>query len=401
MLVLIGASLDVPLGTAALAASAYTLGYGLAQPAWGMASDRFGRVRVMRLSLAAAALGALSSAAAPGAASLVVARGLTGACFAAAIAGSLTYVGDTVAPAERQGALSSLMSAFALGTALATVVAGVLAHWVSWRVVFALPGLLAAYLVLALRRLPEPALAPRKVGALHTVVRSRWQWYVMGVAALEGGVLLGCFTYLPPALESLGAAPAAAGAVAALYGVAAMGGAQVVRGPARRLGPVALIVMGGAQVTLAYAVAAAHPSLLTLGLSAVLLGGGWAFLHSTVQAWATLLVPEARASGIALFGVALYLGSALGTELASGPAQRGAFQGLFGVAAILAVPLTALAAYGRSRYGRDGGTENGSERGSGGACGSRDGRPPRRERSRRAADPRPSDPRTDGPARQR
>ncbi|MCX5386415.1 MFS transporter [Streptomyces sp. NBC_00083] len=367
MLVLIGAALHVPLGTAAAAASAYTLGYGLAQPAWGMASDRFGRVRVMRLSLAAASLGALSSAVAPGAVSLVVARGLTGACFAAAIAGSLTYVGDTVAPAERHRALGSLMSAFALGTALATVVAGALAHWVSWRLVFALPGLIAACLALALRRLPEPALAPREGGALRTAVRSRWQWYVMGVALLEGGVLLGCFTYLPPALESLGAAPGTAGAVAALYGVAAMGGAQLVRRTARHLGPVALIVLGGTQVTLAYGVAAVHPSLVTLGLGAVLLGGGWAFLHSTVQAWATLLVPQARASGIALFGVALYLGSALGTELASGPAQQGGFQALFGAAAALAIPLTAAAAYGRRRYGRD---RDGGGGGDGGMPGS-------------------------------
>ncbi|GGU18755.1 MFS transporter [Streptomyces violascens] len=385
MLVLIGSAFGVPLGTAALAASAYTLGYGLAQPAWGMASDRFGRVRVMRLSLAASAVGALASAAAPGASSLIVARGFTGACFAAAIAGSLTYVGDTVAPDGRQRALSTLMTAFALGTALATVVAGALAHWVSWRLVFALPGLLAGHLALALRRLPEPELAPREGGALRTVLRSRWQWYVMGVALLEGGVLLGCFTYLPSALESLGSAPATAGAVAALYGAAAMGGAQVVRRLAGRLGPVALIVAGGAQLTLAYAVAALHPSLVTLGLSALLLGGGWAFLHSTVQAWATLLVPTARATGVAFFGVALYLGSALGTALAADSAQLGCFQCLFGVAALISVPLTALAAYGRRRYG-DGGPPR---------------RGPRRAGGRRAGGRLPSDPRADGPARRR
>ncbi|MFG2720816.1 MFS transporter [Streptomyces sp. NPDC048416] len=379
MLVLIGTDLGVPFRTVALAASAYTLGYGLAQPAWGMASDRFGRVRVMRLSLAVAALGALSSAVAPGAVPLIVARGFTGACFAAAIAGSLTYVGDTVAPAGRQRALSSLMTAFALGTTLATVVAGALAHWAGWRLVFALPGLLAGWLALALRDLPEPVVARRDGGALRTVVRSRRQWYVMGVALLEGGVLLGCFTCLPPAVQSLGASSTTAGAVTALYGVAAMGGAQMVRRLAGRLGPVALIVAGGAQVTLAYAVAAAHLSLVTLGMSALLLGGGWAFLHSTVQAWATLVVPDARASAIALFGVALYLGSALGTSLAAGPAQHGSFQGLFGVAAACAVPLTVLAAYGRHRFG--------------------DGGPPRRKRSRHTADRTPPSPCTGERAR--
>ncbi|MEU9191657.1 MFS transporter [Streptomyces hundungensis] len=377
LLVLIGSGLGVSLGTAALAASAYTLGYGLAQPVWGMASDRFGRVRVMRLSLAAAAAGAFASAAAPGAASLIAARGFTGACFAASIAGSLTYVGDVVAPAGRRQALATLMTAFALGTTLATVVAGALAPWVGWRTVFALPGVFAAHLALALRRLPEPELAPRPDGALRTVLRTPWQWYVMGVALLEGGVLLGCFTCLPPALESLGATPAMAGALAASYGVAAMGGAWLVRLLSGRLGPVALIVVGGAQLSLAYALAALHPSLTTLTLAALLLGGGWAFLHSTVQAWATLLVPTARATGVAFFGVALYLGSALGTGLAAGPAQHGSFQALFGVAALLSPPLTALAAYGRRRYG-----EGSAE-------------------PRRVTGPRPSDPRTDGRAARR
>ncbi|MFD7018326.1 MFS transporter [Streptomyces sp. NPDC059928] len=158
------------------------------------------------------------------------------------------------------------------------------------------------------------------------------------------------------------------------YGVAAMGGAQAVRRLAGRLGPVALIVTGGIQLTPEYAAAALHPSLATLTLTALLLGGGWAFLHSTVQAWATQVVPGARATGVAFFGVALYLGSALGTGLGSAAAQRGAFQGLFGMAAVLSLPLTALAAYGRHRH------DSAS----------------RRERSRREAESGPSDPRTDG-----
>ena len=55
--VLIPIALDfhAPLGAVAIGATAYYLAYGLAQPAWGFASDRFGRIRVMRLSLAATA----------------------------------------------------------------------------------------------------------------------------------------------------------------------------------------------------------------------------------------------------------------------------------------------------------------------------------------------------------
>lgn len=152
MLLLIGTQLGVSLPTVMLAASGYFLAYGLMQPVWGLASDRIGRVRVMRISLAGAAVAALCSVIAPDATVLIVARAAAGAFFAACIAASITYVGDTVPAPVRQRPLSELMTAFALGTAVATVVAGALAHYVSWRLVFALPGLIATYLAVALRR---------------------------------------------------------------------------------------------------------------------------------------------------------------------------------------------------------------------------------------------------------
>ncbi|KUN89593.1 hypothetical protein AQJ66_03905 [Streptomyces bungoensis] len=201
-----------------LAASGYYLAYGLMQPVWGAASDRWGRVRVMRVSLTGAALAALASALAPDAPALIGARAVAGAFFAASIAASLTHVGDTVPAATRQRPLSELMTAFALGTAVATVVAGVPAHYLSWRLVFARPGVLAAYLAVALRRLPEPDRA--RSGSLpapfRVVPSSPWQWYVMAVALLEGAVLLGFLTYLAPALEAHGIPATLAGAVAAL-----------------------------------------------------------------------------------------------------------------------------------------------------------------------------------------
>ncbi|MFR9790218.1 MFS transporter [Streptomyces sp. MB22_4] len=352
MLLLIGTRLGVPLSTVMLAASGYFLAYGLMQPVWGLASDRLGRVRVMRISLAGAAVAALFSALAPGATMLITARVAAGGCFAASIAASLTYVGDTVPAAVRQRPLSELMTAFALGTASATVVAGALAHHVGWRPVFALPGLVAACLAVALRRLPEP---PRAApGALLTpfkvVLSSRRQWYVMAVAAGEGAVLLGFLTYIAPALEAQGASATLAGAVSALYGVGSMAAARLVKRLVARWTPVCLIVVGGAQTAVAFGLAAAGLSVPALVGCALLLGGGWSFLHSTIQAWATALSPAARATGVAMFGVALYLGSALASAFAAGPAERHAYAGLFLTAAVLSVPLTVAAAVGRARY---------------------------------------------------
>ncbi|MEU6173299.1 MFS transporter [Streptantibioticus parmotrematis] len=352
MLVLIGHQLGEPLPMVVLAASGYYLAYGLMQPVWGLASDRIGRVRVMRISLAGAALAAFGSALASGGPELIGARALAGAFFAASIAASLTYVGDVVPAALRQRPLSDLMTAFALGTAVATVVAGALAHWVSWRLVFALPGLLAAYLVVGLRRLQEPPrhrtaslLAPFRV-----VMASRWQWFVMAVAMVEGAVLLGFLTYLAPALEANGVPTALAGAVAALYGVGSMTAAQVVKRLVGRWTPVRLIVVGGTQMAVAYLIASGSQSPQALVGTALLLGGGWSFMHSTIQSWATALSPTARATGVAMFGVSLYVGSAVASGLASGAAQAHHYRPMFLLAAVLSVPLTAAAAVGRARY---------------------------------------------------
>lgn len=352
MLLVIGPALGAPLPTVMPAATGYYLGYGLMQPVWGAAGDRWGRVRVMRLSLAGAAPAALASALAPDVPVLVVARTLAGACFAASIAASLTYVGDTVPAATRQRTLSDLMTAYALGTATATVAAGVLAHYVSWRLVFALPGVPAAWLAVALRRLPEPGrpgsrslLAPFRVA-----LSSPWQWYVMAVGLLEGAVLLGFLTYLAPALEAHGVPTALAGAVAALYGIGSLAASKAVKRLVGRWSAVRLILAGGAQTGVAYLLAGFSQSAGALVVVALLLGGGWSFTHSTIQSWATALAPAARATGVALFGVALYAGSALAGSLAAPLAQAHAYRPLFWLAAALTAPLTTAAAVGRSRH---------------------------------------------------
>ena len=65
LLVTIAAAFSVSLSTVALAATAYSLAYGLSQPLWGALSDRVGRLRLMRWALAAAAVGGAASALAP------------------------------------------------------------------------------------------------------------------------------------------------------------------------------------------------------------------------------------------------------------------------------------------------------------------------------------------------
>lgn len=65
LLVPISNAFGVPLGTAALVASAYFVAYGLSQPFWGAISDRFGRARLIRFAVVAGGLCCVAAALAP------------------------------------------------------------------------------------------------------------------------------------------------------------------------------------------------------------------------------------------------------------------------------------------------------------------------------------------------
>jgi predicted MFS family arabinose efflux permease len=355
MLVTIAASLQVSLTGVAATASLYYLFYGLMQPVWGMVSDRLGRVRVIRLSLFGAAVAGVLSALAPNLTVLIAARAFAGGLFAAVIPASLVYIGDTVGMGSRQKALADLMAASAVGTALATVLGGVAAYLDGWRIAFATPALAGAVLAVMLVRLPEPKSfsEQKREGPLvqaGRVLVQPWALVVVGIALVEGAVILGFLTFLAPSLESVGFSPAVAGLAVGLYGLAVLGWTRAVKLVANRLGASALILIGASMLMLGYASGAVGPSLASVSAAAVLVGGGFAFMHSTLQTWATEVVPEARATVISLFAAALFAGSAVATMAAAPLAETGSFNVLFALGAMVAVPLGLFAGLARHRY---------------------------------------------------
>ena len=356
MLVTIAADLDVSLAEVAVAASVYFLLYGLMQPVWGMLSDRIGRVTVIRLTLIAALAPGLLSAFAPNLAALIVGRALAGGLFAAVIPASLVYIGDTVPISTRQKALADQLASSAVATALATVTAGVAAHLGLWRLAFATPVLASAALgILLARRLPEPDHEDGDAGPLArlgTVTRKPWALLVVLLALIEGGVILGFLTYLAPALEDQGYSSAASGLVVGLYGVATLAWTWLLKKISDRAGAHVLLIMGGALLAAGYAAGALGQNLIGISLAAVFVGGGFAFMHSTLQTWATEVAPEARATVISLFAAALFTGSGLATSAAAPLAERGSFDQLFALAALIALPLGLLGGLARHRYGR-------------------------------------------------
>lgn len=352
LLILVSVDLGVSLAQALAIASTYYLAYGVSQPLWGMLSDRFGRLRLMRFTLLGAALTGIASAAAPGLATLILARALTGALYGAVIPASLTYVGDTVVEERRQPALADLMAAVACGTALATALAGVIGDSAGWRVVFAAPVLVSIVCAVALGRLTEPQ-REAPAGLLCTagrVLRNRWVLAVLLLAFVEGAVVLGVLTLLAPALQSQGTGAGAAGVATAAYGVGVILTSRLVRPLSRHLSMPALMGLGGAAAVVGYAIVAVHTSVWTVVAVALLLGATWSFLHSSLQTWATSVVPEARGTVVSLFAGFLFAGSAVGAAVGGplGDAQQWAL--LFGSTAGIALLVTCGAVVFRLRY---------------------------------------------------
>ena len=354
MLVTIAAALGASLKEVAAAASLYFLLYGLMQPVWGILSDRLGRVRVMRLALLAVVVPGFLSALAPNLATLVVGRALAGGLFAAVIPSALVYIGDAVPISSRQKALADQLAASAVATAIATAAAGLAAYLDHWRLAFAVPAIASGILGLVLAsRLPEPPKESESAGALAQigrVLRRPWAILVVLLALVEGGVILGFLTYLAPSLEAKGYGAAVAGLAVGLYGLATLLWTRVLKRASDRLDRHALILLGGVMLASGYAAGALDRHLAGAAIAAVLVAGGFAFMHSTLQTWATEVLPEARATVVSFFAGAVFAGSGVATAVAAPLAEAGSFGLLFAIAALTAIPLGLVGSVARLRY---------------------------------------------------
>lgn len=356
VLVAVASDFDASLGAAAAVATFYLLAYGALQPVYGVLSDRLGRVRVMRGALAGVVAANVAAALAPGLGSLVAARAVAAAFAAALLPTSLVYVGDRVPFARRQQVIANVLGAGALGTVTATVGAGVLARYATWRVVFLVPAALALVDTVVLRRLPESrgtaAVGAGPLAQVRVVLGHPWAVFLIALALAEGAAMLGFLTFLAPALQSDGASSAAAGTVVAAYGVAVFAGLQVVKHGLRWRGVRAPVLMatGGGVLVGAYLVAAAGQGPANILVASLAIGVAFSSMHSSLQTWATEVAPEARGTATSLFVTAVFVGASLAHTAVAGLAGDGRFAALFVAGAAVAAPVTVVAAVARARF---------------------------------------------------
>ena len=182
------------------------------------------------------------------------------------------------------------------------------------------------------------------------VVRSGSALLVLLLAFVEGAVLLGALTLLPAAVAATGAGSTLAGAVTAVYGIAVFVFARLTGRMSRRWPAWRPIAVGAVAAVAGCALAAVSRQAVVAAGVAVLMGLAWAAMHSSLQTWATQVLPSARATVVSLFAGSLFAGSALASALIAGPADAGRFGFAFAGMAVVCVPLGVLATVGRARW---------------------------------------------------
>ena len=160
-------------------------------------------------------------------------------------------------------------------------------------------------------------------------------------AALDGMVLVGCFPYLAPYLhEHFGLSYAQVGAILACFGLGAWAYTRLARRLLARLGEGGMALAGGLLMAAGLACAVASGRWWLFVPVELALGLGFFMLHSVLQARATEMLPQARATAVATFACLLFLGQSAGALLVGAAIARFGYSTAFLLDAACIVLLT-------------------------------------------------------------
>ena len=353
MLIAIARDLHVPLTQIVGVASAYFLIYGLMQPIWGILSNRLGLAATIRWCTLAGSVATLSAVWANDVTTLTISRALAGGFFSASFPTALIYVGETSLPQRRHREVTDLMTGVALGTALSTTIAGSLTAFASWRWGFALSaffGMASSFYLVRLKELPRTSFRAPFVAPLITVLSSRAVQKLLLLALLDGAAILGALTFIPSAVEFAGHNAAVASGVTATYGIAVLAGARAVGQLSHRIARSRFILSGAAIGALACVLLAMSTNLVVVVIACALLGFAWASMHSSLQTWATEVLPAQRSITVSFFAGTLFAGSAMAAALGGTLAQRHQFGAFFLRGAVLLVAIAILGYFARIKW---------------------------------------------------
>lgn len=322
LLPLLSAEFSLDPAAASLAVSAGTAGLALALIPASLLSDRYGRERLMKLSIAAAAIVCTASAFVADFAQLLVLRALLGVAIAGLPAAAMAYLAEEIAPGAQGRAMGLYIGGNALGGMSGRFLAALVTEEQSWRLALGLLGVLGVVAaVLFWRRLPASRHFHARDVALGRILRDArvmladpgLPWLFL-IGFLLMGTFIALYNYLAYRLIE---APyrlgqSAIGTIYLLYllgsAASALAGRLADRHGRRNVLWIMLgLLAAGLAITLAAPLGAivAGVAVSTFGFFAA---------HALASGWVSRRAPERPALAAALYLFGYYLGaSVIGT----------------------------------------------------------------------------------------
>jgi predicted MFS family arabinose efflux permease len=309
---------------ASVVVTAFTLAYGSSQLIHGPLADRIGKLRVVAIASFIAAAASLGSMFVTSLSGLTVMRFATGIGAGGMIPLALAWIGDNTPYDKRQATLGRFIGVILVGHVVGPVVAGALAHFVSWRAVFGI--FTGLFLITGIvlwqqhrKSAPLPARNKSTSGVFavyRMVLCDRWVCTVLATVFIEGALFYGAFAYTGAYLkERFGLSYFTIGAIIAAFGLGGMAYSLSVRWLLRRLGEAGLVTTGSAMLLLCYLLLPWLPYWQPFVPLLVLAGVGFYMFHNTLQTRSTEMAPQARGTALSLHAFAMFIGQAAGVAI--------------------------------------------------------------------------------------
>ncbi|MEV0823061.1 MFS transporter [Nonomuraea rubra] len=344
LLTSVGSALSVSEGTAGLMVTLPSLVAAVAAPVVPVLAGRLDRRLLLIGLVALTALAGLGSALAPTYPLLLAARAVVGVAIGGfwAVAGGLAV--RLVPPAHVARATAVIFGGVGAANVFGVPIGAVIGELAGWRVAFGALGGLGLVALLALLAVLPPLKAAQPVGLRHLAEQLRNPGVRAGVVATFLVVLghFAAYTYVSPVLQDLsGIGAQLVGPLLFGFGLAGIAGnfvagAAVARRPHRT---VLVIVTALALTVLLYPLAGNGPvgGIVLLAVWGLAFGGVSVSLQTWMIKAAPRAVEAASALWVAVFNLAIGLGSLAGGVIVNAVTLRGDLWAAGGLLALAGV----------------------------------------------------------------
>jgi predicted MFS family arabinose efflux permease len=354
LLPLLAADFGVGVAAVAPVVAGFMLAYGAGQLVTGPLGDRYGKLRVAAIALLLYGLGLAASTLAWDLASMTLLRTGTGLVAGAVIPLAIAWIGDAVPYEDRQATIGRFLTGMVMAQLLIGPLSGVVAELAGWRASFLMLAILAIGVGALLARRLGPAMLEGATGQgrgfgfdqYGRLFRAPAGRRLMGAAAIDGAALFGgAFPFTGAFLiEDFGLSPGEAGLVVAGFGLGAFLYTRLARRLVVLLGEKGLLATGGAGLALSLAGLAVAPAWWVVAALQLPMGMAFYMFHGVLQARATEALPEARATAVSAFAMALFLGQSVGALAFGAVLHAAGYGAVFAGAAAVTAGLAAWVA---------------------------------------------------------